>query len=71
MEREKAANMQPQPWIMIIIFQDKTSGLKSPTTKQDKKKKKKGAQINEWEMNKTQIFNQKNHQLLSSELNIE
>lgn len=31
--------MQPQPWTMIIIFQDKTSGLKNPATKQDQKKK--------------------------------
>lgn len=51
---EKAANMLPQPWTTIIIFQDKTSGLRKPPTKHDKKL----AQINEWKMNKIQIFNQ-------------
>lgn len=29
--------MQPEPWTMIIIFQDKTSRLKSPQQNKTKK----------------------------------
>lgn len=51
MQHKKAANMQPQPWTLIIIFQDKTLGLKYPQTYQEQKKKI--AQINKWKMSKT------------------
>lgn len=55
MQHEKAANTYPQPWNTIIIFQDKSSGLRKPTTKQDQKK---FAQINERKVKEIQIFNQ-------------